>query len=911
MSADDHVEISGLIRESKFVTQIAFTEKFRPPYWRDMSDAPAGTFSFLFTDIVGSTRLWEQFPLAMGAALARHEEIIRGACLARNGHIFKTVGDAFCVAFPTPLDALWAAMDSQRALAAETWGEVGTLSVRMGIHTGAAEMRGGDYFGGTLNRSARIEAAAHGGQILISQITAELLEDDRPAGVGFQSLGSHRLRNLERPEHLYQVTAPGLPTGFPPPKSMEILPNNLPVQSTSFIGRDREMADLRRVLEKSRLITLIGTGGTGKTRLALETGAQVINEFPDGVWLAELAPISDPSRIVEVVAGALGVREEAERPLRQTLTNFLRSKNLLLILDNCEHLLAATASLAADLLRACPKLKILAASRHSLGIAGESTFPVPPLGMLDTRLHELTGPDILARLSQFDAVKLFIERATAVRPDFVVTNANAPALAEVCSRLDGIPLAIELAAARIRVLDIGQIAARLGDRFQLLRGGSRAGLPHQQTLQALIDWSHDLLSDEERIVFRRLGVFVGGRTLGALETVCSGGGIEEFAILDLLQQLVDKSLVTVERDPGGESRYTMIESVWQYAREKLEDSGEGDAVRDRHLDYFLSWAEKASPRLEGPEQKDWLDLAQREVFNFRFAFEWAIKSRNTAKGIRLINALYRLIEIRSNLEEAREVSDRLMALEDEGVSTKLRADFRISAGRLAWAADRYDEAVRLYAEAQPLYDSIGDEAGSALADMLTAFINRGNGHHDEAERRFQRGREVGRRLHRAYLEAGCLSGLGSIALDRGDLVAARTLKEESLAIYERLGDRWIVGLILWGLTQVAIAQKDYVRAESALKDWSDISRELGNRWILPYILECHGNLALDTGDPQRAARLFGASDLQREHSGAQFSPSEQKHYDALLARLREVLSEEQIQAARESVRGISAWEVIA
>ncbi len=453
-----------------------------------MPDAPQGTVTFLFTDIVGSTRLWEKFPDRMGAALARHDGIVRSAAEARGGHVFKTVGDAFCVAFDTPMDALAAAIEAQRGLAAENWGATGPLTVRMGLHTGAAEFRNGDYFGGTLNRASRIESAAHGGQILLSQITYELLEDEKPEGIVFKSLGSHRLRNLDRPEHLYQASATGLEENFPTPRSMEVLPNNLPVQTTSFVGREKEIEESLRRLEKTRLLTLMGTGGTGKTRLALEIGARVINEFRDGVWLVELAPITDPDRVVETVASAVGAREEPGQPLRETLVKFLRAKNVLLILDNCEHLLNAASSLAAEFLRACPQLKIIAASRHSLGIAGETTFPVPPLGIFDVRTHKLTGPDIAAQLSQYEAVKLFIDRATAVRPDFLVTNANAPALAEICSRLDGIPLAIELAAARARVLDVQQIAERLGDRFRLLRSNDRGGhLPHQQTLQTLID----------------------------------------------------------------------------------------------------------------------------------------------------------------------------------------------------------------------------------------------------------------------------------------------------------------------------------------------------------------------------------------------------------------------------------------
>ena len=875
-----------------------------------MPEAPTGTVSFLFTDIVGSTRLWEKFPAQMGAALARHDELIRSSVETNGGQVFKRVGDSSCAAFQSPGDSLKAAIDAQRALATEDWSDIGSLLVRMGIHVGAAEFRDGDYFGSTLNRASRIEGAAHGGQILLSRIAVELLEDESLDAISFKSLGNHRLRNLDRPEHLFQAVAAGLQESFPPPRSMEALPNNLPVQTTSFVGREKELEGVKRLLGSTRLLTLMGTGGTGKTRLALETGAQVIQEFRDGVWLVELALISEPERVEEAVAAALGVREEPERALRATLVNFLRGKNILILFDNCEHLLAMISMLGADLLRSCPRLKILATSRHSLGISGEATFFVPPLQMLEIGDEDFRGAGFARRLSQYEAVKLFAARAVAVSPDFVLTDDNASAVAEICRRLDGIPLAIELAAARVRLLSPDQIASRLDDRFRLLRGGSRDGLPHQQTLQALIDWSHDLLSEPERIAFRRMGVFGGGRTLEALEAVCSGDGIEEFEVLDLLEQLVDKSLISVERDASGNTRYTMIESVWHYSREKLEASGEAAALRDRHLKYFLDFALKAAPHLEGPDQKTWLDSCQSELFNLRFAMEWAIKSRKAESGLRLFGALYRVIEIRSNLAEAWEVAIRLLALPDGDVALKYKADARIAAGRLAWAADRYDESRKFYADAQQLYDAAGDERGSVLADMLTGFLDRGDGDTESAEKRFQRALAGGRRIKLAYVEAGCLSGLGSIAMDRGDLEVARRLKEESLAIYERLGDHWIIGLILGGVTRVATAQGDFSRARSALAEWARITRELGNRWTLPDILDCYADLALASNEVQRAARLFGAAEATRESVGGQLSANEAAQHEASLKSLSEKMSESELREAWEAGRVATPWEVI-
>ncbi len=874
-----------------------------------MREAPTGTISFLFTDIVGSTRLWEKFPDHMGEALARHDALIRSAAEGHAGFVFKTVGDAVCAAFPSPRESLEAAIDAQRALAAEDWKEIGNLKVRMGVHAGAAEFRDGDYFGSTLNRVSRIEGAAHGGQILLSRIAVELLEDESLGAISFKSLGNYRLRNLDRPEHLYQAVVPGLAESFPPPRSMEALPNNLPVQTTSFVGRETELKEAKELLTGARLLTLMGMGGTGKTRLALEAGAQLIQEFRDGVWLVELALLSEADRVLEAVAAAVGAREEPDRPLRSTLINFLRSKSILILLDNCEHLLSAASSLSAELLRSCPRLKILATSRHALDIGGEAIFRVPPLQVLDVGPDDFRAEDFPERLSRYEAVKLFVARAVAVRSEFTITKANAAAVAEICSRLDGIPLAIELAAARVKLLSVEQIASRLNDRFRLLRGGRRDGLPHQQTLQALIDWSYDLLSEKERVVFCRMGVFAGGRTLEALEKVCSGDGIEGFEMLDLLEQLVDKSLISVEADDSGNPRYTMLETVWHYSREKLEASSEAAAVRDRHLDYFLAFAESAAPHLEGPDQRSWLDRCESDLFNFRFAVEWTINSKKVEAGLRLVTALYRLIEIRGNLAEGWDIGMHLIALADSEVAPSRKAASRIALGRIAWAADRYNDSRKFFAEAQRIYDTLGDEAGSALADMLIGFLDRDD-NPPEAEGRFQRAVDVGRRLGETYLEAGGLSGLGSIAMDREELVRARELKEKSLVLYERLGDHWVIGLILWGITTVAIAQKDYARARRALDDWIQIARELGNRWILPYILECEANLALGLEQLEQAARLFGASEALHEHLGSQLTTAELARQEVSLTMLRERLPEPDLRQAWETGRVASPWDLL-
>ncbi len=875
-----------------------------------MAEPPTGTVAFLFTDIVGSTRLWERYPALMGSVISRHDTIVRAAVESCGGFVFKTVGDSFCVAFYTAGNTLRAALEAQRNLAGEDWGEIGTLKVRMGIHVGAAEFRDRDYFGGTLNRASRIESAAHGGQILISQLAFELLQEELLDGVRFKSLGDHRLRNLDRPEHLYQIVVEGLPSDFPPPKSMEVLPNNLPVQTTSFIGREKEMETVRELFGKTRLLTLLGTGGTGKTRLAIEVGAQIINQFPDGVWLAELVTATDTGSVIDMIASALGVREDPGRTLRESVVNFLRGKNLMLILDNCEHVLEPVAALAAEFLRTSQQLKIFATSRHSLGIAGETTFPVPPLGIFDVRLTDLDGPNIAERLSQYDAVKLFIDRATAVRPDFKVTNANAPAVAEICSRLDGIPLAIELAAARVRLLAVDQIAKRLNDRFRLLRGGDRAGLPHQQTLQALIDWSYDLLSEPERILFRRLNVFVGGRTLEALEAVCAGEGVEEYDILDLLQQLVDKSLAMVERDAEGSPRYTITESVWHYGREKLEASGEANTIRDRHFDYFLQLAEEAAPHLEGPQQKTWLERLGHDRFNFRAAGQWAYQSERIEDGLRLFTALHRLLELRADLEAARETYQPVITHPKAAEKTLIRGRAVEAAGRLCWAQDRYDDARRYFNEALEIYESLGDVSHAAYVCALLGFLDRGDGDNAAAEKGFARALETGRQLNQSHLIGVGLSGLGSVALDNGDLETARQLKEESLVMYRKLGDHWVIGLILWGVGRVAIAQGDIVRARETIGEWAKITESLGNKWVRPYVLEALADIELADGRYPQAAVLFGAAEASQRHFGTKFSLGEQKEHDRSVDTLKQKLTPDEFASAWEDGRTMPADDAL-
>jgi predicted ATPase/DNA-binding SARP family transcriptional activator/class 3 adenylate cyclase len=676
---------------------------FRPVAERSQGKE-ATTVTFLFIDIAGSPRLWEGQPDAMRLALERHDAFLRDPIQTNAGHVFKTAGAVLCAAFETPTDALDAVLSAQRHLRGLQPSAVAavarlSLQVRMALHTGVADLRDGDYFGPALQRVGRLLEVGHGGQVLLSAATRELVQDDLPPGASLLDLGRHRLRDLERAERVYQLLHPDLASEFPPLSSLEMLPNNLPQPVTRFIGREREIAAAKELLANARLLTLTGAGGCGKTRLALQMAADLLGDYADGVWLVELAALADPALVPQTVAATLGVREEPGRLIVATLGNYLRPKRLLLLLDNCEHLLAACAQLAATWLRSCPELRILATSREGLGIAGETTYRVPSLSLPDVKR---LPPG--AALTQFEAVRLFLDRASAALPSFALTEQNGAAIAQVCHRLDGIPLAIELAAARVQALPVETIAERLDDRFRLLMGdggaaswprsGQRRGpgpgrtaLPRQQTLRGLIEWSYDLLSDEERGLLHRLSVFAGGWTLEAAEQVCAGGSLEEGEILELLTRLVAKSLVLYEepethRGPtgeggagrsGGEARYRLLEIVRQYSRDRLEQSGGAVPVGERHRDFFLGLVERAEPLVCGLAPREWLDRVQAEHDNLRTALAWSVENGEAATALRLAGALTRFWDVRRHISEGREWLARALSLAGASETDALRA----------------------------------------------------------------------------------------------------------------------------------------------------------------------------------------------------------------------------------------------
>jgi predicted ATPase/class 3 adenylate cyclase/DNA-binding CsgD family transcriptional regulator len=651
---------------------------------------PVGTVTFLLTDVEASTRQWEAEPEAMAVAIARHYALLGDAITAHNGvrPVEQGEGDSVVGAFARASDALAAAVEAQRALRAEEWPDGAELAVRMAIHTGEAELRDeGNYFGPTVIRCARLRAIGAGGQVLVSGATADLVGDRLPPGASLADLGLHRLKDLGRPEHVFEVRHPEIPARDAPLRSLDNLPNNLPVQLTSFVGRASELAALRTLLDTTRLLSITGAGGCGKTRLAVQLAADVLDRYPGGTWLAELAMVTDPDRVAATIAGATGERE-LSGDLVEAIAIRVGDRPTLIVVDNCEHVLDAVATFVDALLRRCESLTLIATSREPLGVPGETAWRVPSMPAPDA-VH--TEP--VDSLSQFDAVRLFLDRATKVRPNFTLTAENAPAVAQICHRLEGIPLAVELAAARVRGLTVEQVAAGLDDRFRLLTGGARTVLPRQQTLQASVDWSYELLSERERAAFRRLAVFAGGFTLDAAEQVAAGGDIEPVEVLDLLLALVDKSMIDI--DEAG-SRYRILESLRQYAAARLLDAGETTAARDAHL----AWASASVDPIDviADDARD-ANVHDEEIDNFRAAFEWAVVTGDGEAAINCLAPLGAWESTRGDPRRGIEIATR--ALEMPGAPHRLRCMAHASlsyayaeAGEAAMAMQCTEELVR-------------------------------------------------------------------------------------------------------------------------------------------------------------------------------------------------------------------------
>jgi predicted ATPase/class 3 adenylate cyclase/DNA-binding CsgD family transcriptional regulator len=811
---------------------------------------PAGTVTFLLTDIEGSSRLWEADDRAMSAAVARHYEILDDAVGRHNGvrPVEQGEGDSVVAAFSRASDAVAAALEAQRAFAAEQWPVAAEVRVRIALHTGEAQLRDeGNYFGAAVGRCARLRSIGHGGQTLLSQSTCDLVLDRLPEESSLVDLGEHRLRDLTRPEHVWQLCHAGLPGDFPPLNSLDAVPNNLPLQLTSFIGREAEIAEIRRLLSSSRILTLTGSGGCGKTRLALQIAAEALEDNSDGAWWADLAPVSDPDLVPAAVAAALSIREVPSQNFTETIRNQLRDRRLLIVLDNCEHLISACSSFAEVLLLACPSVTFLATSREPLGLPGETAWRVPSLSLPSEKDHAS-----IDALNQCEAVRLFIDRALKSRPNFQVTNENAPAVAHICQRLDGIPLAIELAAARARVLTPAQIAEGLADRFVLLTGGARTALPRQRTLEASVAWSHDLLSEPERIVFRRLSVFVGGFTLDAAEAVCAGDGIEEVHVLDLLSQLVDRSLVQMEEE-GAAARFRLLETIRDYGRHKLSDSGEGAAVRTRHLDYYLALAERAEPELERAGLWVWADRLDKEHDNLRAAMDWSLHSEQAGKAQRLPGTLFHFWVVRNGVNEGRRRVEAALQAGAGDPAARAKA-LGTASGLAVWALD----LVAAFTYGEELLVLGRDAADLRIIGRALMFLGWRSVFADPpaAQPLLEEAVAAATEAGDTWYMSQSRIGLGFMEMQAGNFLAARQHLRQGRAIAREAGDYLNTRESLIWLGWTAVFLGELPEAESSVDEALVLVREMRDSWWTCYALLIKALVAVQRGNYGPARDLY-------------------------------------------------------
>ncbi len=867
---------------------------------------PSGNVTFLFTDIEGSTKLSQEFPDTLPAALEKHHSILINEIESNNGFIFQNVGDAFCCAFQSSEDAVKAAVEIQKSLANEKWDEA-VIKVRIGIHSGNAEWSGKNYMGYiTLARAARVMSAACGGQILISNDSYNLLSShclsfplrrDAPSGssdqhefnneISFRDLGERRLKDVILPIRLYQVIGAGLREDFPPLETLDARPNNLPIQLTSFIGREKEMKHVKEILKLNRLVTLASSGGSGKTRLALQTAAEVIDEYESGVWFVDLAAVNDPALLIAAVIEALGIKEESKKTTEETLVDFLKEKEILILLDNCEQLINACADLTERLLSSCPKLKIIATSREALNCKGEKTYRIPPLTMPEPNSNN--PPE---QLVQYESVRLFIERALVVNPEFRVNNGNAPALAEVCSRLDGIPLAIELAAARTKILSVEKIYERLDDRFSLLTGGKRTALPRQQTLRALIDWSYDLLSEEEKILWCRLSVFSGGWTLEAAEEICSGEALNKNEILDLLSQLTEKSVIIYDES---KERYRMLESIKQYGIEKLSDRY---GMFLRHLKYFLELSVEAEPELRSEKAKFRLKMIEADHNNFIAAIDWSVNNENIEKagliatalgefwstaghystGIRLIKnilqssgTLTRSLERKllfwigvfkwsqGDYEKAKKYSEESLAISKEIGDKKGIVAAMNSLGSIAYYQGDYEQDKKYSEESLVISKEIGDKKGIAISMNSLGNIAYYQGDYERARKHYKESLAFSMEIGDNKVIAVSLNNLAYIANYQGDYEQARKYSEDSLVYGKEIGDKNVIAVSMTNLGITTSKQGDYKQARKFFKESLTIRKEIGNKRGIAISLNCLGNVSYSQEDYEQAEIFYKES----------------------------------------------------
>ena len=771
---------------------------------------PTGTVTFFFSDIEGSTKLIQRLGEHYPGVLLAHHNLLRVALAAHGGNELRTEGDSFFIVFGSALDACSGAAAAQQALQDNAWPEGGRVRVRIGLHTGEATLVGNEYLGLDVHRAARVASAAHGGQILISETTRALVDHGLPAGLSLHDLGVHRLKDLARPERLFQLTIAGLPDEFPALRTLETTPNNLPTQLTSFVGRDDQVREAKQLLARSRLLTLTGPGGTGKTRLSLQIAADVMDGFPDGVYFVPLASVRDPELVPSAIAQALAISTTGSRRPIDALVDHLRDKRTLLVLDNFEQLLPA-APVTTELLEASPGLRVLVSSRAVLRVYGEQEFPVPPLALPDLKAL----PD-LATLSQFEAVRLFIERAVAVKPDFQATNENAPAIAGIGERVDGLPLAIELAAARVKLFSPQALLSRLEKSLSALGSGARDLPGRQQTLHGAIQWSYDLLNQGERRLLARFSVFARGAGLEHVEAVCGPAGDIGGDVVDALDQLADQSLL--RRLPDfDEPRFLMLQTIREFAADRLEQSGEAAAIKDRHLKTFITLAERAQPFMFGRERKEWLDRLEMEQDNYRTALDWAITSGNARSALLLSASLWRFWQMRGHIHEGRSRVAQALALpKSPDYPTERLLALEAAGGLAYWQADM-ESAQRFYDECLEMTRTTGDKRALANALYNAAFPN---------------------------------------VVNMSETTRPRALLEEALPIFRELGDQASVARTLWGLGNGHYFERSYATAKSVLEESEALFRTVDDRFGLGWAIHTHGLVSLKMGNVELARKDF-------------------------------------------------------
>lgn len=839
-----------------------------------MPNLPTGTVTLLFTDIEGSTRILQQLGERYASLLADCRQLLRAAFVQWNGQEVDTQGDAFFVAFARATDAVAAAVTIQRALASQHWSEDVTVRARIGLHTGEPTLVSEGYIGIDVHHAARIMSAGHGGQILLSQTTRDLVEHYLPEGTYLQDLGEHRLKDLLRPSHLFQLNITDLPIVFPPLKTLDTHPNNLPIQPTAFIGREKEMLRVCDLLRSSevRLLTLTGPGGVGKTRLSLQAAAELSDEFAHGVFLVPLAPINEPKQVVPAIAQTLGIGEATDQPLFPLLKTVLEKKQMLLLLDNFEHV-ADAAVIVAELLSLCPGLKLLVTSRVGLHVRAEQEFAVPPL-----TLHTLKRlPDPLD-LSQYEASTLFISRAQAVKPDFQVTKANAPTLAVICARLDGLPLAIELAAARIKHFPPQTLLTRLEQGLTVLSGGARDLPTRQQTLRNTIAWSYNLLSTEEQALFRRLAVFVDGCTWEAAERVCLAAGQLQEDTLEGLASLVDKSLLRQEEQGEGEVRFWVLQTLREYGLECLTNARETERTREAHAEYYLSLAEEAEIYLKGNEQARWLARLDQEHENLRVALFWLLEQARMEVGmeegkqraeqsLRLCAALYWFWCVRGYFREGRSFMEQALERREDAPPQVQAAALR-AAGEVAFFLDDYERVEVLCGESLKLYRKLANMVG--VANVLTVLGNASwaRSQYAAARSQYEEAVTVFQQVGNTWERARCLTQLARISTVQGEYERARVLFNESFKLYQMLGAQERVGWVQYLLAQVLFLSQTNLEKAGVLAEQSvKILREAGSKGFIAYALNLLGQIHLLRGKQTLARELAEENVAVQKESG--------------------------------------------